>query len=65
MEIIPLLIGTFFYFIPSIIAKRRNKSNRVLIYFINLFLGWSLIGWFAALVLAVRRDQQDQMLGRK
>ncbi|MGD6855869.1 superinfection immunity protein [Bacillus infantis] len=65
MEIIPLLIGIVFYFIPSIIAKRKNMSNRVSIYFINLFLGWSLIGWFAALFLAVRKDQQGQVLGRK
>ncbi len=65
MEIIPLLIGIVFYFIPSIIAKRKNKSNRVSIYFINLFLGWSLIGWFAALFLAVRKDQQGQVLGGK
>ncbi|MGD6875167.1 superinfection immunity protein [Bacillus infantis] len=65
MEIIPLLIGIVFYFIPSIIAKRKNMSNRVSIYFINLFLGWSLIGWFAALFLAVRKDHQGQVLGRK
>lgn len=64
MEIIPLLIGIVFYFIPSIIAKRKNKSNRVAIYFINLFLGWSVIGWFAALFLAVRKDQRDHVLGR-
>ncbi|AGX02045.1 MULTISPECIES: superinfection immunity protein [Bacillaceae] len=63
MEIIPLLIGVVFYFIPSIIAKRKNKSNRVVIYFINIFLGWSLIGWFAALFLAVRKDQRN-VLGR-
>ncbi|WP_366164078.1 superinfection immunity protein [Bacillus infantis] len=48
---------------PSIIAKRKNKSNRVVIYFINIFLGWSLIGWFAALFLAVRKDQRN-VLGR-
>ncbi|MYA18213.1 MAG: superinfection immunity protein [Gammaproteobacteria bacterium] len=43
------------YFIPSIVAKVRNHHNTMAIFLLNLFLGWSLIGWVAALVWAVIR----------
>jgi hypothetical protein len=42
------------YFIPSLIAHRRKATNRSYVYAINLFLGWSFIGWIIAFVMAVR-----------
>ena len=38
------------YFLPSMIAFNRNHSSRLAILVINLFLGWSLVGWFIALI---------------
>ena len=38
------------YFIPALNASRREHSNSVAIFLLNLFLGWTLIGWVAALV---------------
>jgi len=39
------------YFFPSIVAiLRRVHIGQVIV--INLFLGWTLIGWVSALVLA-------------
>lgn len=43
-------IGLAFYFIPWIIASGRSHPNTVAIFVLNLFLGWSLIGWVAALI---------------
>ena len=37
------------YFLPSIIAARRYHPNGAPIYVVNLFLGWTLIGWVIAL----------------
>jgi Superinfection immunity protein len=44
------------YFIPSIIAFSRVKANRFWILALNLFLGWTAVGWIVALVLAVNTD---------
>ena len=39
------------YLLPSIVAKSRDRA-RVLV--INLFTGWTIIGWVVALAIAVR-----------
>ena len=38
------------YFLPTLIASRREHRNLVAIGALNLFLGWTLIGWVVALV---------------
>ncbi len=48
--------GFVMYFIPSIVALARNKRDTLLIFLLNLFLGWSIIGWVIALVWALRSD---------
>jgi hypothetical protein len=45
------------YMLPWAIAATRNRSNVAAIALINLFLGWSLIGWVVALVMACGSDQ--------
>lgn len=42
------------YFIPSIIA--RKTSNAIPIFLLNLFLGWTLIGWIGALIWALNSN---------
>ena len=44
------------YFLPSIIALARNKRDLLAIFLLNLFLGWSVIGWIVALVWAAKSD---------
>ena len=48
-----LLLGFIVYFLPWFIALGGKHRNVVVIFLLNLFLGWSLIGWLAALVWAV------------
>jgi hypothetical protein len=48
--------GFIFYFLPSIIAFARSKRDLLSIFFLNLFLGWTLIGWVVALVWAAKVD---------
>lgn len=43
-------IGLLIYFLPSLMA--RNHPNSAAIFVLNLFLGWSVIGWVVALVWA-------------
>jgi len=48
--------GTLMYFLPSIIALARSKRDLLAIFLLNLFLGWSVIGWIVALVWAAKSD---------
>lgn len=41
------------YCTPSIIAMARKHQNRTGIILLNLLLGWTLIGWIAALIWSV------------
>jgi len=52
-----LAVGTFAYMLPWAIAASRGKSNHGAIAIINLLLGWTLIGWVAALVMACGAHQ--------
>ena len=47
-----VLVGL--YFLPTIIAKSRNVPNFGSIAVINVFLGWTLVGWVVALAMAAR-----------
>jgi len=48
--------GTLMYFLPSVIALAQSKRDLLAIFLLNLFLGWSVIGWIVALVWAVKSD---------
>jgi T4 superinfection immunity protein len=47
------------YFIPAIVANDRKHHNRYAIYALNLLLGWTVIGWIAALVWALTAVRFD------
>lgn len=48
-----LVIGALIlYFLPANIAGMRHHRNAGAITVLNLFLGWTFIGWVAALVWA-------------
>ena len=55
--IIVLFIVLFaVYFIPTAVAIVRKKVDVNAIFVLNIFLGWSLIGWTVALVWAIKTD---------
>jgi len=41
------------YLIPSIIGFSRKHQNAAAIFALNLLLGWTFLGWVAALVWSV------------
>lgn len=50
------------YFIPTIIAIARHHHQRLAIFVLNMMLGWTVLGWIAALVwsaTAVRQQDDD------
>jgi hypothetical protein len=55
MEI--LIMIAFLYMLPWIVAMARTHHNRGAIFLLNLFLGWTLIGWLAALIWAATEQR--------
>jgi hypothetical protein len=61
-HLLPAFFLSFFgfwfvmYFLPSILAFARGKRDTAAIVLLNIFLGWTMIGWVVALVWAVKTD---------
>jgi Superinfection immunity protein len=55
-EIYYVVVAMIFalYFLPTIIGAIRKVPNVASVFVINLFLGWTLIGWVVALAMAAR-----------
>ncbi len=54
--IIVFIFSLAVYFLPTIIAVVRKKRNALAIFLLNLFLGWTFIGWVVAIVWAATKD---------
>jgi len=50
MHFLLFIIGL--YFLPAIIAAARRTHNSTGVLLLNLFLGWTVIGWVVALLMA-------------
>ncbi len=48
------LLLAVLYFVPTIIAFARGVRNAGSVLVVNLFLGWTLVGWVVALAMAAR-----------
>jgi Superinfection immunity protein len=42
-------------FLPTLVAKSRNHPNVLPIFLVNLFFGWTFVGWVISLVWACTR----------
>jgi hypothetical protein len=53
------IIGILFalYFLPAFIASKRKHKNKDPIFIINLFFGWTLIGWVACLAWSLSHQE--------
>ena len=55
--VIPLFLLA--YFIPFFVAAGRRHRFSAVIGLLNLFLGWTIFGWFGAMIWAVNKDTRD------
>ena len=46
-------VATLGYMLPWTVAAIRGKSNHWGVFWLTLLLGWSLVGWVVALVMAL------------
>ena len=47
-----VLVSLVLYFLPTLFAFLRGHHSRGAILILNLFLGWTFLGWVAALIWA-------------
>ena len=53
-------MGLCIYFVPTIVALSRKHLQKTAIILLNIFLGWTFIGWVVALVWSVMRTNNPQ-----
>lgn len=53
------LLLTALYFAPTMVASRARRGS---VFVINLFLGWTMLGWVVALFMAVRSNETTKAL---
>jgi hypothetical protein len=58
-----MLILLVCYFIPAIVASCRHHNATGAIIVLNIFLGWTFIGWVIALVWASTNDLRKEPRG--
>jgi len=51
-ELVLVLILASLYFLPTIIAHSRRTKTRGMATIIDIFLGWTFLGWVVALAMA-------------
>ena len=59
-EILGVLVGMVVYFVPCLVASRREHKNAMPIFILNLLLGWTFIGWVGAMVWAMTDNVKDK-----
>lgn len=55
-----IVLGTVFYFIPALIALIKNRRKSIEIIMINIFLGWTVIGWIIALIMTASGEAKEK-----
>lgn len=52
--IIPcIFLGLVLYFTPWLVASHRNHKSNGSIFVLNLFTGWTFLGWVGSLIWAM------------
>lgn len=49
--------AVYLYFLPTVEAMARGQNNVTQVALVNVFFGWSLLGWVLALVWAVKPQE--------
>ena len=60
VNMILLALGAAFYVLPTVLAMYRNCQAAVWITVVNVFLGWTILGWFVAIGWAATGKSRTQ-----
>lgn len=56
------ILFILFYFLPAIVAGNSKHPQKDAITVLNLFLGWTLLGWVIALIWACSKKDTQQVI---
>ena len=57
MDFVFVIVALLIYFLPSLVGHKKKNASAIFI--LNLFLGWTLLGWIAALVWALTNEEKS------
>jgi heme/copper-type cytochrome/quinol oxidase subunit 2 len=63
MLLILIIFLPLLYFLPAIIAKGRRHNNATAVFFTDLLLGWTVLGWIVAFIWAMTANVKDPTRG--
>lgn len=55
-----IFLSVWLYFLPSIIAGKKDHLNLAAIFALNLLLGWTFLGWVVALVWSLTNSRTER-----
>ena len=58
LEVSLILIILPIYFVPTIVAIIRRTKNLAAIIVLNIFVGWTFLGWVGSLVWAIVAEKK-------
>lgn len=63
LGLIAILALIALYFLPTIlIIRNKNKVSKVPTILINIFFGWTFIGWFISLLMSTSKDANSNVI---
>lgn len=65
MIILPTIVGGLIYLLPSIIAVIRGHHRTGAIILLNIFLGWTAVGWVVALLWSLLAESTTEKVERQ
>ncbi|MEM8608412.1 MAG: superinfection immunity protein [Myxococcota bacterium] len=55
-----VVMSAMFYMLPAMVAHSRKAEDVRTVFYLNLFLGWTVIGWWVALVIAAMKPRRQE-----
>ena len=52
------ILGLVFYFLPSYVGRKKRNASAIVI--LNVFLGWTFLGWVVALIWATTKEPEPR-----
>jgi Superinfection immunity protein len=59
---VALFFVLYIYFLPIIMAIKRNSPHKTAVIIVNIFFGVTLIGWLVALLLASKEPRSPVVI---
>jgi hypothetical protein len=60
--VIMSVISFLIYFLPTFVASSKQHKNFTGVLLLNIFLGWTFLGWVAALVWSVQTQDKQKVV---